>query len=305
MSIDGIVESLKGDTFTTFAEGLRDRRVYLQPYVGNSGDELIVQGGRRLLNRLRVPLTWNPHEADLILWPGGNPSMWKSNVEQIVAVLDAFPSTAFAIAPATFQDSKVDWRAALHHAGPRLLAVFARDAGSHALLQSAGLNPATIIGLGHDPALQLVNEAWVVEQRAAATREYVLVAFRTDHEAHRSDVRHGLIGVLQQVWPRAARSINRTRGRQSRLEQARASASSTGLPVREADVSSYNPEIFIEAVRRAAVVHTDRLHTMLLAAMLDKEIVAYPTAYGKLESVAAQSLRGYDRLRFVTETAGA
>jgi exopolysaccharide biosynthesis predicted pyruvyltransferase EpsI len=71
-----------------------------------------------------------------------------------------------------------------------------------------------------------------------------------------------------------------------------------GLPVREIDVSAYNPGIFIEAVRRAAVVHTDRLHTMLLAAMLDKEIVAYPTAYGKLEGVAAQSLRGYDRLRF-------
>jgi exopolysaccharide biosynthesis predicted pyruvyltransferase EpsI len=300
MSVAGIMDALRHDPFTTFAEGFRNRRVYLKPYVGNSGDELIAQGARSLLKRLGIPLTWNLQEADLILWPGGNPSMWQSNVDQMIEVLDAFPKAGFAVAPATFQDAGFNWRLPLQKAGSRLVAVFARDAASHALLLSADLPKGAVIGLGHDPALHLVNEPWVEEQRAGATQEYALLAFRTDHEAGHAGSQNGLLTVLKGVWPRAARALSRSRNRAGRLDQARAAVKDLGLPIREADVSSFNPGIFVEAVRRAAVVHTDRLHTMLLAAMLDKEIVAYPTAYGKLEGVAAQSLRGYDRLRFAT-----
>ena len=56
-------------------------------------------------------------------------------------------------------------------------------------------------------------------------------------------------------------------------------------PIKVCDASSLLLEYFLEIVRCAAEVHTDRLHCMLLAAMLGKPTFAYPTAYGKLEAV--------------------
>jgi exopolysaccharide biosynthesis predicted pyruvyltransferase EpsI len=57
----------------------------------------------------------------------------------------------------------------------------------------------------------------------------------------------------------------------------------------------------MEIVRSAAEVHTDRLHCMLLAAMLGKPTFAYPTAYTKLEAVYAHSVRQWAHVQFVTE----
>jgi exopolysaccharide biosynthesis predicted pyruvyltransferase EpsI len=58
----------------------------------------------------------------------------------------------------------------------------------------------------------------------------------------------------------------------------------------------------MEIVRSAAEVHTDRLHCMLLAAMLGKPTFAYPTAYGKLEAVYAHSVKHWAHVEFVTES---
>ena len=47
--------------------------------------------------------------------------------------------------------------------------------------------------------------------------------------------------------------------------------------------------LFVETVRRAAIVYTDRLHTMILGALLQKPVRAYSANFQKLESVWARS----------------
>ena len=73
-------------------------------------------------------------------------------------------------------------------------------------------------------------------------------------------------------------------------------------PLRICDASLCIFPVFLETIRSAAEVHTDRLHCMLLAAMLGKPTFAYPTAYGKLEAVYAHSVRHWAHVEFVTDT---
>jgi exopolysaccharide biosynthesis predicted pyruvyltransferase EpsI len=65
------------------------------------------------------------------------------------------------------------------------------------------------------------------------------------------------------------------------------------------DVSGQRFEIFVETVRAARVVHTDRLHVMLLAALLGKRVFAYPTSHAKLEGVYRHSLAAWADVTFV------
>jgi exopolysaccharide biosynthesis predicted pyruvyltransferase EpsI len=58
------------------------------------------------------------------------------------------------------------------------------------------------------------------------------------------------------------------------------------------DAARDTVDVFVETVRDAAEVHTDRLHVMLLAVMLGKPVIAYQTLYGKLEAVYEHSLKG-------------
>jgi exopolysaccharide biosynthesis predicted pyruvyltransferase EpsI len=66
------------------------------------------------------------------------------------------------------------------------------------------------------------------------------------------------------------------------------------------DASVCQFEYFVEVIRSAAEVHTDRLHCMLLAAMLGKRVFAYSTAYGKLEAVYEHSVKEWAHVEFVS-----
>ena len=63
-------------------------------------------------------------------------------------------------------------------------------------------------------------------------------------------------------------------------------------------MSAANPSVFYDIIRQAKEVHTDRLHVMLMAAMLGKRVIAYATSYGKLESVYERSLAGWADVTF-------
>ena len=63
------------------------------------------------------------------------------------------------------------------------------------------------------------------------------------------------------------------------------------LPHKIIDASALDFESFVETIRCASEVHTDRLHCMLLAVMLGKPTYAYPTSYGKLETIYKHSLK--------------
>ena len=64
------------------------------------------------------------------------------------------------------------------------------------------------------------------------------------------------------------------------------------------DASKQDVEKFAPTIGHARKIYTDRLHVMLLAAMLGKPVVAYPTSHRKLEIVYQHSLAGWAQVRF-------
>jgi exopolysaccharide biosynthesis predicted pyruvyltransferase EpsI len=291
-----------GDAYFRFLTGQRGKVFYLYPYVGNSGDSLIRMGSVRLLADLEIASTLDPRKADVILWPGGNPTMWRANVDGWRAVLKRYTRAEFIVGPATIQYSEYDWVSVILRHADRVRALFARDPASYQKLVSASLPDSVEIGLGHDPALYLRGSDWLTRRRAAATEDYVLVAFRADHEGCAGLQRYGRL-VCTLLPPRLRRYVERKnlyRSRNRKVKNARERAI-PGYPLRIADVAAFDFDSFVDGVLRAKEVHTDRLHTMLLAAMLGKQVFAYSTSYGKLEAVYEHSVKDWAHVDFVQD----
>jgi exopolysaccharide biosynthesis predicted pyruvyltransferase EpsI len=287
-----------------FVEYLRRRRpasVYLKPYWGNSGDVLIWMGLEFLLAELGIAKTVNPKQADVVLWPGGNPTMWEKNIAGWVDCWTSYPATEFVVAPATFRGDSFQWRQALKETPANIKGIFARDPESHHTIQALALPPKITIGLGHDPAFHLRSSPWARAHCEAASSEYVLASFRGDHESALKPIKSKLLPNIPPFSSVTFR-INARRARRfldMRLSQVRANSQKSNLPVVECDASSMSFEIFVETVRRAAEVHTDRLHCMILAALLGKKVFAYQTSYGKLEEVYSHSMKDWSDVTFV------
>jgi len=288
------------DPYVQFLLARKNKQIYLQPWNGNSGDVLIWKGTVELLSDLGIQTTVNPKRADVILVPGGNQTMWKANVEVWEDAWVRFPQTEFALGPGTFQFGKVDWVSLINRSPARVSALFARDPESFKNLQKAGLSEKIQLGLSHDPALYLRNSAWLRAHKEAATDEYVLVTFRLDYEA--TSPRAARLEALRPLLPRKLFSFlnYNVRARDRHRKIAFVTKRATGQwPLKVCDAAMYVFENFVEIIRRAKEVHTDRLHCLLLAAMLDKPTFAYPTAYGKLEAVYEHSLKPWAHVTFV------
>ncbi len=74
----------------------------------------------------------------------------------------------------------------------------------------------------------------------------------------------------------------------------------SNLPKIIKDASLTNFDIFLDLILRAKEIHTDRLHIMICAALLNKKIFAYSTQYKKLEAVYEHSMQGWSDVTFVT-----
>ena len=287
------------DPFVAFLNARKHKLFYLRPYLGNAGDELIYLGASQLLADLGIKTTVDPRLADVILWPGGNPTMWETNIEGWRETWNRFPNKEFAVAPATFQLGHFDWPSILKKEVIKLTGLFARDAESYQNLKQARLPSTVTTGLSHDPALCLRDTEWMASHRKAATDEYVLLAFRSDHESKVSNAKSLKLALnCMPKW--IAHRVSWRFSRQARAKKVKDII--TTLPpaskVVDWDVSLTNFHIYLEAVRRASIVHTDRLHVMLLAAMLKKPVVAYQTSYGKLEAVFENSLKDWAQVNF-------
>lgn len=290
------------DAYFRFLTGQKGRCFYVYPYVGNSGDSLIRMGTLRLLADLGIRATLDPTKADVLLWPGGNPTMWGANVQGWRDVLEKYTQAQFVVGPATIQYSTYDWRSVILHSADHVKAIFARDPASYRHLASASLPGSITTGLAHDPALYLRGSDWLQRHQAAATQDYILIVFRADHEG-----RAGLPcpGRLLRGWlPSLGRCLERRlyyRSRRMKVQNA-LKRMTPGYPVRIADIAAFDFDSFVDAVLRAKEVHTDRLHTMLLAALLSKRVFAYPTSYGKLEAVYEHSVRDWAHVEFVGDS---
>jgi len=288
------------DPFVEFLRSRRDRAIYLKPYWGNSGDELIWMGDEALLNELGLNRVLNPQKADIIMWPGGNPTMWEGNLIGWQDCWKRWPKAEFVVGPATFHIGAQPWQTLLKSAPVKIGGLFARDPESYQNLLGLELPSSVRIGLAHDPAFHLKDTKWADELREANSSEYVLASFRADHE---SAMRLPDSTPLFKKWPfslafRYHKRRCRTKLNQERLSKVRQLAGSN-VPLMEEDASLMSFHSFVECVGRAAQVHTDRLHCMILAVLLGKEVFAYPTAYGKLESVYEHSMKSWAKVNFV------
>jgi exopolysaccharide biosynthesis predicted pyruvyltransferase EpsI len=287
------------DPFVGFLNARAHKLFYLRPYLGNSGDELIFWGANQLLTDLGIKTTIDPRLADVVLWPGGNPTMWETNIEGWREIWQQFPNVEFVVAPATFQMGYFDWPSILNNEGKKLTGLFARDAESYQNLKKAGLHASVSIGLSHDPALCLRDTEWMASHRAAATNEYVLLAFRSDHEVVDSKGKSANLTInYLPKWIARRISWRLSRNARARKIEKITRTLPPASKVVDWDVSLANFHVYVEGVQRASIVHTDRLHVMLLAAMLQKPIVAYQTTYGKLEAVFENSLKEWAQVSF-------
>lgn len=287
------------NSYVQFLRSKSGKRVYVKPYNGNSGDMLIFMGTEVLLDSLGINRVRNPNDADLILWPGGNPTMWDSNIAGWRECWDRWPNAEFVVGPSTFREGR-SWRSLLEGATVKISGLFARDESSYEMLNALRTPPYVAIGLGHDPAFYLRGTRIISEMREGCSEDYVLACFRGDHESAGSldlgpwVTRNALLNPLVcryrnwrlRMYKRDHVALVRQRVR-------------TGMPVVEQDASMLSYHAFVECISRAAEVHTDRLHCMIFALLLGKPVVAYPTAYGKLESVYNHSIASWAKVEFV------
>jgi len=291
------------DPYVRFLVSRKDRVFYLKPYNGNSGDVLIWLGTEQLLQDLKIARTLNPRTADVVLIPGGNQTMWHANVAIWKEVWSRWPDKEFVVGPTTVQLGYTHWRKALQESTANVTGFFARDPQSYATLRECRLNDRIETGLSHDPALYLWDSDLIRAHREAATKDYVLAAFRQDHEAsmnHKGGMLR-LNSLLPHFISRRIRNRWIEAHQQKRLALAARHAGRTD-PLKVCDASQCSFEYFIDLVRSASEVHTDRLHCLMLAVMLGKPTFAYPTAYGKLEAVYAHSIQGRAHVEFVEDT---
>ena len=291
-----------GDPYVQFLQENRHRTFYMKPWNGNSGDVLIWLGTAQLLKDLHVHRTLDPHEAQIILIPGGNQTMWQENIEVWKDAWSRWPGKDFVVGPTTIWLGLTRWDHEIQHRHVRVMALFARDPASYAILLTCRLNGNVTIGLSHDPALYLRDSELIGRHREAATDEFVLLAFRGDFEGLKKPPgRWGSwLHLVPSCLQQRIEGWDRTIRRQSKI--ARAVRGTHSLkPLRVCDVSTFPFPYFLETVRSAEEVHTDRLHVMLLAAMLGKPTFAYGTRFRKLENVYEHSVKSWARVEFIPD----
>lgn len=288
--------------YMDFLRARANKIFYRMPYPGNAGDSLIQFATQTLLTDLGIRTTVNPAEAEVILVPGGNPTMWPSiGPLRWQELWRRYPQAEFLVGPAGFRSGYSDWAAVVNSDGRMVSGLFARDPASHRNLLEADLRVDIVRELAHDPALYLRHSGWMEAHRKAATEEFELAAFRDDHETNipYSEALRRLRRVIPgriyaRIVRRGAQAV-----RKHKLQVAKRLTSEQGTLI-DNDVSRQRFEVFVEVIRAARSVHTDRLHVMLLAAMLGKKIFAYQTTHGKLEGVYHHSLQNWADVTMVT-----
>jgi hypothetical protein len=292
----------RDDPYRDFLARRADKTFHVIAYPGSAGDALIQLATQRILADLQIRTTSDPAQAGVILVPGGNPTLWPSiGPDRWQAMWSRYGQAEFIVGPAGFRDGYSDWRRIVNEPQSTVSGLFARDPIGLRCLQRSRLRYGITYGLAYDPALYLRTSDWLAAHRQAASEQYDLAAFRNDHETNLPYPQTWRL--MSAIVPlRFHRTLIRALAspvRRRKTKIAGASRATTGLPLVCRDVAHEPLEAFAETVRAARVVHTDRLHTMLFAAMLGKKVFAYPTSHSKLESVYEYALKGWADVTFV------
>ncbi|MEM9284230.1 MAG: polysaccharide pyruvyl transferase family protein [Verrucomicrobiota bacterium] len=286
-------------TYLKWLSRFSGKSAYIKPYWGNSGDELITIGTKEILAHLGVGMVDTVQDVDLVISPGGNPSMWSVHQEQWRNAWKRFPGVPHVVGPATFVGQEKHWIDALNSDDSNTVAVFARDFASFNNLKSHVKKADIHIGFGDDPSFFLRNSDWLkLKKKALPESEYDLYAFRRDKERLEDDQKDLSGSVFHAAWKKWGALKNRY----WKCSLERVESNANDFPRLDVDVSDMSYDLFLETIQYAREVHTDRLHCLIYAALLGKRAYGYPTRYSKLERVYAASMRGRYEVVFVNST---
>lgn len=293
------------NVYVSFLKKCKGKSFFCCQYKGNPGDRLIQNGTSLLLADMGILTVPDINEADFLLYAGGCPSLWRVVLDNIEKDLKNYPDKKLIIGPATFEFGQDDWASLLNHYAGQIAGLFARDKRSFENLRSIQW-PANIhIGLSHDPALYLLNSEWLSHQASLASEEHILIAFRRDHETGIGVCERFIapyLGRLNKRWPHKVVRWERKSNCRKRIAMIRKKSKVFPVPVLSVELGRQSDETYYRLIGAAAQIHTDRLHVMLLGAMLGKKVFAYSTQYDKLENVYSQSLRGWADVSFEKHT---
>lgn len=288
------------DSYVRFLLLHKDKRIYCCPYPGNPGDHLICKGTAQLLADLQMSVVDNPNKADFLLYPGGCPTMWPTVLEIIVKTIEKFPDKKIAIGPATFEFGFADWPNIFAKYADRIAGLFCRDKRSFYNLNRAKLPQTIVQGLSHDPSLYLKDSPFIQELKAKVTEEYILVALRLDHEMKLCQAEKIFNSLKPLIGQKNSKKVIRWIRKKTKKQKIKIIEKKAGnFPVKACDVWQFDDEQYLNTICRAKEVHTDRLHVMIVSAMLGKKVFAYKTLYDKLENVYEYSLKDWADVTFV------
>src|SRR4051812_2365930 len=144
------------DPYLEFLRERANKVFHINAYPGNAGDSLIRLGTQQMLADLQIRTTADPAIADVILVPGGNPTLWPDiGAQRWQAMWRRYWHAEFVVGPAGFRDGYSDWAGIVNDPRSTVTGLFARDPEGLRCLQGGHLRPGISYGLAHDPALYL------------------------------------------------------------------------------------------------------------------------------------------------------
>jgi exopolysaccharide biosynthesis predicted pyruvyltransferase EpsI len=284
------------DPFYNWFKQYSNKSIYVCPYPGNAGDELIVKGITVLMQTLSIYRTYSIRLADAILYPGGNPTMWREVILVWRDIWKKYPDKPFIIAPITCSISDKYWIQSITEFNPNIVLFSTRDKESYAILKNASEVTCEKL-LSHDPAFYLRKSAILMNWKQGISEEHDLYSFRSDHEANGIKSKFNENKYITYAQSIRTKITNKKK-REEKISLADKHCQH-GIKKLIQDASLANFEVFLDLILRAREVHTDRLHIMICAALLNKKIFAYSTNYGKLEAVYDQSMKGWANVTFI------
>jgi len=272
--------------FYRFMESVRNKKTYFWEWEhGNNGNRLITMGVQRILKETGCELVESPEVGEQILTDGGGQfqDVFPRAFEKIAFLRREYPSLPIIMAPQIFGVRNVNFREICEISKSPFI-LFARDYISAESLREANLPACCQVHISQDPAFELQGSDFITNLVQESSEKHVLVAMRKDDFIRKDKPRTArLLARAKGTWlpKKIRRPLSWVRDRMvahlskdiitSILKQEKVGRE---LPKIYRDVSSsVSFEEFVAAIRDAALVVTNRLHTAVLGNLLNKRVV--------------------------------